>query len=122
MGRIKRQALEAEEAERRRTRLGDLIAHGADIFCWCNRCGHNAVLALEMMLARFGPHQDVPGLGVHLRCRGCGSKDVATRPNWPPLGQGTRHRTRHEPVKDSSINVEFQPPESRRDSRGTPRV
>ncbi len=91
MGRLKQQALATAEAARRRARLGDLIGYGADIFCWCNRCGHNAVLALEAMLARFGPNQDVPGLGAHLRCGGCGSKDVATRPNWPSLGQVTNH-------------------------------
>jgi Fur family ferric uptake transcriptional regulator len=27
----------------------------------------------------------------HLRCTGCGSKDIATRPAWPSLGQVTRH-------------------------------
>ena len=96
---MKEQALAAEDAGRRRARLGDLIEHGADIFCWCNRCGHNAVLGLEAMLARFGPHQDVPGLGVHLRCRGCGSKDVATRPNWPSLG----HVTNHQPADDPPL-------------------
>ncbi|MEQ8604571.1 MAG: hypothetical protein RIB45_14750 [Marivibrio sp.] len=91
MGRIKRQAIEREEATRRRAVLGDLIVYGADVFCWCNRCGHNAVLELEAMLARFGPAQEVPGLSAHLRCGGCGSKDVATRPNWPSLGQVTHH-------------------------------
>ncbi|MBP5856805.1 hypothetical protein KAJ83_07280 [Marivibrio halodurans] len=93
MGRLKHRAFEAEEAKRRRTRLGDLTAHGADIFCRCNRCGHSAVLGLDMLLARFGPQQDVPGLGLFLRCRGCGSKDVATRPDWPCFDATGYHPT-----------------------------
>ncbi|MCR9220855.1 MAG: hypothetical protein NXI21_11560 [Alphaproteobacteria bacterium] len=96
MGRIKHQALAADEAARRRAALGDLIPYGADVFCWCNRCGHNAVLPLKAMLARFGPAQEVPALGARLRCSGCGSKDVATRPDWPSLGQVARHETEPE--------------------------
>jgi len=91
MGGHKTQALKKDETTRRRAHLGDLITSGADIFCWCNRCGHNAVVGLEGLLARFGPQQDVPGLGAHMRCGGCGSRDVATRPNWPSLGQVTNH-------------------------------
>jgi hypothetical protein len=26
-----------------------------------------------------------------MRCSGCGSKDVAARPDWPSLGQIARH-------------------------------
>lgn len=91
MGKLKERALSGDEAARPRTRLGDLAREAVDIFCWCNRCGHNATLATAMLVARFGPALPVPEVGARLRCSGCGGKDVATRPDWPSLGQVTRH-------------------------------
>ena len=71
--------------------LDELKREGIDIFCWCNRCGHNAVLPVGLVIAQLGPGFPVPEVGAHTRCGGCGGKDVATRPAWPSLGQVTRH-------------------------------
>lgn len=91
MGGIKRQ--EMTEAERRRQAacLGELVEPGIGVFCWCNRCGHNAVVEIEGLVGQLGPDFPVPEVGTRLRCSGCGSKDVATRPAWPGLGQVARH-------------------------------
>jgi len=91
MGRMKRDHLAAEEERRRATVLGELQQEQVDIFCWCNRCGHNAVVPVSVFIAQFGPAFPVPDVGVHLRCSGCGGKDIAARPAWPSLGQVTRH-------------------------------
>lgn len=91
MGRIKQGRLANEERRRRAIMLGELEREGIDIFCWCNRCGHNAVLPAGLFVAQLGPAFPVPDVGAHTRCGGCGGKDVATRPAWPSLGQVTRH-------------------------------
>ncbi len=65
--------------------LADLARFGADVFCWCNACSHNAVLPRTALAARLGPAIPVPRIAAHLRCSACGAKDVATRPNWPGL-------------------------------------
>ncbi len=91
MGRIKHGPLDAEARRQRATTLGDLAAQGVDVFCWCNRCGHNAVLETTLLIARLGPAQPVPDVGARLRCGGCAGKDIATRPAWPGLGEVARH-------------------------------
>lgn len=91
MGRLKQDRLAAEERRRHATVLGELQHQNVDIFCWCNRCGHNAVLAVEMLIGQLGPAFPVPDIGTHLRCSSCDSKDIAARPAWPSLGQVTRH-------------------------------
>ena len=74
------------------TLLQDLQAEGLDVFCWCNRCGHNAEVALSVFLERFGPHYPVPELGHIMRCKNCQANDIATRPAWPSYGgQMARH-------------------------------
>ena len=65
--------------------LGDLARFGADVFCWCNACSHNAVVPRKTLAARLGPAIPVPRIAAHLRCSACGARDVATRPNWPSL-------------------------------------
>lgn len=90
MGRLKNHALAAEDAARLTIALGDLTPYGADVSCRCHRCGHEAVLDLEMLLNRFGPAAEVPTLGAWLRCGGCGSKDIATRPCWPRRDRSPR--------------------------------
>ncbi len=72
-------------------RLGDLERAAVAVFAWCNRCGHSAILEAGPLAAKLGPALPVPELGAALRCSGSGSKDVATRPHWPGLGQVTRH-------------------------------
>lgn len=91
MAGLKRSMIEAEERRRRATTLGELAAQGVDVFCWCNRCSHNAVVATARLVAELGPALPVPEVGAHMRCTGCASKDVATRPAWPSLGQVARH-------------------------------
>jgi hypothetical protein len=91
MSRLKDRALAARDERRRATTLGQLAAQQVGVFCWCNRCGHNASLAAAQLITRLGPACPVPEVGAHLRCSGCGTKDVATRPDWPSLGQVARH-------------------------------
>ena len=92
MGGFKRKATEADEHRQPRPAcLGDLAREGLGIFCWCHRCQHHATLETDALLARFGPDHPVPEIGARLRCSGCGSRDVATRPAWPSLGRVSRH-------------------------------
>jgi hypothetical protein len=91
MGRMKQEHLQEEEEHRHATVLGDLLDEDIGIFCWCNRCGHNAVMPVAVFVAQFGPAFPVPDIGAHLRCSGCSSKNIAARPAWPSLGQVTRH-------------------------------
>lgn len=74
------------------TTIGDLQKEGLDVFCWCNRCGHNAEVALSVFEARFGSHYPIPELGHAMRCKMCKANDIATRPAWPAYGgQMARH-------------------------------
>ena len=97
MGRMKQGHIEEEEGKRHATVLGELQQDRIDIFCWCNRCGHNAVMPVDIFVAQFGPAFPVPDIGAHLRCSGCSSKDIAARPAWPSLGQVTRHHENRKP-------------------------
>lgn len=91
MGGMKEREIQRRDTASAGARLGDLRADGVDIFCWCNRCGHNATVATITLIARFGPALPVPEVGARMRCTGCGGKDIATRPDWPSLGQVARH-------------------------------
>lgn len=91
MAGFKRKLLAAEDGRLKAITLAELLDAKVDVFCWCNRCGHNAVLAAARLLAELGPGFPVPELGGRMRCTGCGSKDVATRPAWPSLGTVARH-------------------------------
>ena len=91
MSGMKRRALAEEDRRRRAATLREIAARDVDVFCWCNRCGHNAVLGSRMLADGLGGDCPVPEAGGRLRCTGCGSKDVATRPDWPSLGQVARH-------------------------------
>lgn len=95
MGRLKQDRLAAEERSRHAALLGELRNRKIDVFCWCNRCRHNTVLDVNAVTDQLGPAFPVPDIGAHLRCTGCGSKDVAARPAWPSLGQVTRHHRTH---------------------------
>jgi len=91
MGRLKDESIRKEEQHRQAARLGDIAEAGLQIFCWCNRCGHNSEVDSRMLAAKLGPAMPVPEIGAKMRCSNCQSKDVATRPAWPSLGQVTRH-------------------------------
>jgi len=91
MGRLKDSVIDQEERARRAASLGDLVRAGIGVFCWCNRCGHNAEAATAMLSQQLGPAFPVPEIGTKMRCSSCGSKDIATRPAWPSRGQIARH-------------------------------
>ena len=91
MGRMKDQAMAREATKGRPAALADLARAGVGVFCWCNRCGHNAEAATAMLISELGPDFAVPEIGNRMRCSACGSKDVATRPAWPSQGRITRH-------------------------------
>lgn len=92
MGRLKDESIRKEDSERKAARLGDIAEAGLEIFCWCNRCGHNTAVDSTMLAAKLGPAIPVPEVGARMRCSNCQSKDIATRPAWPTLGQVTRHQ------------------------------
>ena len=95
MARIKARWLAAEERRRQEHRkpstLADLAEAGVAVFCWCNRCGHNATLETSKLIDALGAGYPIPEVGARLRCRECRSKNIATRPAWPGLGQVTSH-------------------------------
>ncbi len=91
MSKLKHRLLAESDGALNAITLGELADQGVEVFCWCNRCSHNAVLPTARLLLEMGPAMAVPEVGAGLRCSGCGSKDVATRPAWPSLGQVTRH-------------------------------
>ncbi len=91
MGRLKNDVIAAEDRRQPATTLGDVVAAGHGIFCWCNRCGHNGEIDAGVLLARLGPAIPVPEIGAHMRCSGCQAKDVATRPAWPSRGTVAGH-------------------------------
>lgn len=91
MGRLKDSDIDAGDRRRQVVTLGQIVQKGIDIFCWCNRCTHNAVVESRQLMGRLGPAIPVPELGGYMRCSSCGAKDIATRPAWPGQGNVTRH-------------------------------
>ena len=63
--------------------LADMQQDGLLVFCWCNRCGHNAALDPAILIATLGPLYPIPEIGHHMRCSACQTRDIATRPHWP---------------------------------------
>ena len=92
MSQIKQRAIAARDRGLHPVMLGDLSARRIDVQCWCNRCPHHGILPVSMLIASFGPDCPVPEVGARLRCSGCGSKDIATRPNWSSLGIVAQHK------------------------------
>ena len=91
MGVFKQQNLRESET-RQPMCLHHLQEQNLRVFCWCNRCSHNAELEVELLIERLGALYPVPELGIHLRCSHCGTQDVSTRPAWPSYGgQIARH-------------------------------
>ena len=87
MGRLKQGAIREDDRRQRVMMLGELDRRGLDVFCWCNRCGHNALIETSRLAGELGSGFPVPEIGARMRCSGCGSKDIAARPNWPSLGE-----------------------------------
>lgn len=90
MAGMKRRALADQDRRLSAATLGEVADQGVDVFCWCNRCAHNAVLPAARLAAELGRAYPVPEIGARLRCSRCAGKDVATRPAWPGLGQVAR--------------------------------
>ena len=67
MAAIKRGLLDGEERRLRASKLGDLARAGVEVFCWCNRCGHNAVVETAGLIAELGPGYPVPEVGARMR-------------------------------------------------------
>lgn len=78
--------------DRKPQTLGDVKSYGVDIFCYCNRCGHNSVVPVDLLIDQLGPAYEVPKVWRWLRCQECDSKDVQARPNWKGLGVVANHR------------------------------
>jgi len=87
MGGFKNRDIEHGEP-RNPTTLSDLATERLGVFCWCNRCGHNAEIAVGSLIEHFGPLMPVPEIGSRMRCSACNARDVATRPAWPNHGGG----------------------------------
>jgi hypothetical protein len=81
MAGLKRALFEETENRRCATVLGELVARSADVFCWCNRCGHEGIVPIARLIAQLGPEFPVPDVGVQVRCMSCGSKNIATHPS-----------------------------------------
>ena len=60
MAAIKRGQLDGEDRRLGVSKLGDLAQAGVAVFCWCNRCGHNAVVETPRLVAELGPGYPVP--------------------------------------------------------------
>lgn len=91
MGAFKDQKIKQDEPQNP-TILADLQQEGLAVFCWCNRCGHNAEIAVERFLSKVDLTFPVPELGQIMRCQNCQANDIATRPAWPSYGgQMARH-------------------------------
>jgi len=71
--------------------LAQIKAYGVDIFCWCNRCSHHAVLPIDTLIAQCGAATPFPAIHGRLCCQVCGTKDIHARPNWKGLGVVARH-------------------------------
>ena len=83
MAKLKQALLTAEDRQQPALALGTLADQGLNVLCRCHRCGHRAVMPAEALIAQVGADLPVPELGAKMRCSGCGSRDVATRPDWP---------------------------------------
>ena len=68
--------------------LAETAAQGLDVWAWCNGCYHHAVLPFDTLTAKLGPNYPVPRVGRRTYCRKFGSRDVATRPDWPATEKG----------------------------------
>ncbi len=55
MARLKRHLQATVDDKLRPTVLGELAESGVDIFCWCNRCSHHAVLPADSLIGPLGP-------------------------------------------------------------------
>src|SRR3546814_15015998 len=84
MGGFKRRLMVEEESGRRRARLGEIAKQGLNVLCWCNRCGHRALVPTAELADRFGPAVPVPEIGAYLPCPGCGTHDMAACPAIEP--------------------------------------
>lgn len=88
MAGFKRQVLVDDAVETATVPLRDLSSRRATVFCLCQRCGHAAMVDAGQLVSQLGPDMPVAEVGTRMRCRGCGSKDVATQPGWATSAAG----------------------------------
>lgn len=50
--------------------LWNLVQQGIDVFCWCNRCNHHAVLPVRVLAAHMEPSTPVPAVAARVVCSG----------------------------------------------------
>ena len=55
----------------------------AAVWCWYEKCRHNATLGLAELIERLGANLPFPAVKTRLRCGRCGSGQVFARPDWP---------------------------------------
>jgi hypothetical protein len=53
--------------------LADVQSYSVDVFCWCNRCRHHAVLSVAVLIADCGLGLPFPMIHGGLRRQACGS-------------------------------------------------
>ena len=82
MAGFKRQVMVDDVSEAAAVPLRDLSNRRATVFCLCQRCGHAAMVDAGQLVGQLGHDMPVAEVGTRMRCRGCGSKDVATQPGW----------------------------------------
>ena len=58
--------------------------HGGVRFS-CNACGRSVVLDVLVLILAYGERAPVPSLARKARCSHCGSRDVDSRPDYPPI-------------------------------------
>jgi hypothetical protein len=42
--------------------LAEIKDYGVDVFCWCNRCSHNGVVEIDLLIAHCGPLLSFPSV------------------------------------------------------------
>jgi hypothetical protein len=62
--------------------LNGLKSKGLDVWSWCLACHREAVVPVDVLLAKLPGGYAVPDVGKVLRCSECGRKGPAVRPNW----------------------------------------
>jgi hypothetical protein len=85
--------------------LADLAADPGELIASCQRCHHDVVLPVALVLARYGATTPFPEVKGSFRCSACGSRQVNVRPNWArrspeQITRHTDHPARHDIWRD----------------------
>ena len=78
-GRNPRRAYNADGSEIAPMTLANMRTNGVrSVEAGCEACGREAVLSCDALPEDF----PVPDVALRLRCSGCGSKRIVTKPDW----------------------------------------